>query len=96
MSDTGDASRRGGKSDTVYGYLVVGLLTIALITVGALWLLERRQSAHLAETMRQEREIAAKNALILRRLFDQATTQPAEQDSPEIPPVGGGPAVGEP
>ena len=76
------------KSDTMYWYVVVGLLILAVIVVGSLWIMERRRAAHLADQLRIEREAAERNAQVLRQFLDAAEGPPG----PATPPtVDGGP-----
>ena len=78
------------KSDTVYGYVLVGLLILTVIVVGALWIMERRRGVHLAEQLRIEREAAERNAQMIRQLLDAAEGAPGSPP-PTAPAVDGDP-----
>ncbi|MHC4986326.1 MAG: hypothetical protein ACYTFO_09250 [Planctomycetota bacterium] len=78
------------KSDTVYWYVVVGLLILAVVVVGVLWIMERRRATHLADQLRLEREATERNAQMIRQLLDAADGA-SESTTPDLPTVDGDP-----
>ena len=56
---------------------------LAVIVVGALWIMERRRAAHLADQLRVEREALQRSTQMIQQLLDTAEGAPG----PTAPPV---------